>query len=109
MNPLQFARMIVIAQNKVVEYAHGATICPVCRELGLVPGKTTVTCTCKDVRYLTCDQCLSTFRAIGDERIPVKAPLPAVVKSPDTADKVPVKKHNKNVRNKGKTKNGDEN
>lgn len=114
MNALQFARLIVSAQQNVVEYQHGATICPVCRELGLPPGKTTVTCTTKDVRYLTCDQCLSTFRAIGDERPKkikevVKTPEPAsepIGESPDNTDNIIIKQHNKTVKKKEKVTDG---
>ncbi len=97
MNALQFARLIVAAQQNVVRYEHGATICPVCRELGLPPARCTVTCTVKEVRYLSCSQCMSTFRAAGDEKEPKASKLPdqAAGESPKVSDNKVVKKHNK--------------
>lgn len=97
MNVLAFARMVVAAQQNVVKYEHGATICPVCRELGLPPARCTVTCTVKEVRYLTCSQCMTCFRAIGDEKEPVvaiKPPEPALGESPKATDKPRSNKHN---------------
>lgn len=89
MNVLTFARLVVAAQGCVVKYEPGETICPVCRELGLPPAQTTVTCTVKDVRYMCCSQCLSTFRAIGEA-----APPPEPVKTPAKRDKKKTIKHN---------------
>jgi len=97
MNVLTFARMIVAAQGNVVKYEKGETICPVCRELGLPPAPTTVTCTVKEVRYMCCSQCLSTFRAIGEAAQPpepVKAPPSKPVKTPAKQDKKKNIKHN---------------
>ena len=103
MNLLAFARMVVAAQQNVVKYEPRATICPVCRELGLPPAPCTVYCTVKEVRHLTCSQCLSTFRAIGDEPEPKPASsLPAAepVKIPTSVDKPKKTKHNKSVESK---------
>lgn len=97
MNVLTFARMVVVAQANVVKYEPGETICPVCRELGLPPAQTTVTCTVKEVRYMCCSQCLSTFRAIGEATPPpepVKTPPPEPVKTPAKRDKKKSIKHN---------------
>jgi hypothetical protein len=97
MNILTFARMIVAAQGCVVKYEKGETICPVCRELGLPPARCTVTCTVKEVRYMCCSQCLSTFRSIGEAAQPpepVKIPEPAPVKTPQKQDKNKKIKHN---------------
>lgn len=97
MNVLTFARMVVVAQANVVKYEPGETICPVCRELGLPPAQTTVTCTVKEVRYMCCSQCLSTFRAIGEATPPpepVKTPPLESVKTPAKQDKKKTIKHN---------------
>ena len=103
MNLLAFARMVVAAQQNVVKYEPRATICPVCRELGLPPAPCTVYCTVKEVRHLTCSQCLSTFRAIGDEPEPKPASsLPALElgKIPAKRDKKKSIKHNITVRSR---------
>lgn len=122
---LDYIRMLVSSQARVVRYEHGCTVCPVCEFAGLLPTRVTVTCTVKEVRYCTCEQCYSNFRAFGDERQkpepePKPEPVPMSrkprkggkrtrkitetsdesIKSPETADKNVDKSNNRKSRRK---------
>jgi hypothetical protein len=98
---LELIKSVIYAQNRVVKYEHGNTICPVCEMAGLLPTKVTVTCTVEEIRYCCCETCSSTFRAAGEsrnKRDDVKLPDSSsaeAVKSPEKADKKPRRKHNR--------------
>ena len=100
---LELIKELIKSQNNVVKYERGFTHCPVCRFAGLPPGKILVSCTCKDIRYCSCEVCGATFRAIGDEVKPgaelVEKPT-ATVKSTAKHDKATTLKHNKSVKRK---------
>jgi hypothetical protein len=97
---LELIKSVIYAQNRVVKYEHGNTICPVCEMAGLLPTKVTVTCTVEEIRYCCCETCSSTFRAAGETRKREDVKLPdsspsEPVKSPEKADKKPRRKHNR--------------
>ncbi len=81
-----FIRRVFEASECVVEFVmvnnQNKTICPVCRAMGLPPGRVSVDRTAGELRYCTCEQCLATFRAIGQTRAEVAAEMAAIPEPP---------------------------
>ena len=75
-------RRIFEATECVVEFVmvnnQNKTVCPVCRAMHLPPGRVVVDRTVGEVRYCTCEQCLATFRAIGQTRAEIAAEMAAI-------------------------------
>lgn len=65
MNTILLIRKIFAAEDRVVSYLPGATLCPVCEYLGLPAGKIRIDRTVDTLRYCSCEQCDATFRADG--------------------------------------------
>jgi formate dehydrogenase maturation protein FdhE len=73
MNTILLIRKIFAAEDRVVEYRPGETICPVCQYLGLPPVLPSVTKTVEGIRYCDCPQCHAGFRAAGATATEIRA------------------------------------
>ena len=63
---LEIAHAILGEKRRCVEYVPGATVCPMCRALGIEQGRVTVERTDGSKRHCLCSRCQSTFTAVAE-------------------------------------------